>query len=97
MTISIQRVGGLANNVERIGGITTIAKMGEGGVASALIKVGGIRTRTGRYGGILCRMYQEVRSSLSAPYLEISPTVLWVLTGQSSDNDVYSNTDWNVD
>ena len=29
------------------------------------------------------------------PYLEIAPTILWIWT--SASNDVYSNTQWNVD
>lgn len=97
MTVNVGRIGGLTNTFDREGGITTIAERTEGGVSFHSERVGGIRTRTGRYGGIICRMYQEVRPSLSKPYLEIYPTVLWVLAGQSSDNDVYSNTDWNVD
>lgn len=33
--------------------------------------------------------------SISKPYLEISPEILWIWT-YTGDNDVYSNTTWNV-
>ena len=76
----------------------TIRIQREGGDISTLaIRTGGIKAKAYRQGGILCRMYQEVRSSLDIPYLEIHPTTIWVLVGQSSDNGVYSNTTWNVD
>lgn len=31
------------------------------------------------------------------PYLEIEPTVLWMLPDLSVDNEVLSNTHWHVD
>lgn len=46
-------------------------------------------------GGIRVRTYEECVVNIRKPYLEISPEVVWVLNGWTS-NDVYSNTSWNV-
>ena len=32
----------------------------------------------------------------AAPYLEIAPELIWVYPDWSAQNDVYSNTTWNV-
>ena len=32
----------------------------------------------------------------TAPYLEIEPEIIWVYPDWSAQNDVYSNTTWNV-
>ena len=97
MNVTVERIGGITGIVERIGGELTSSARRIGGIESDTERIGGIRTRAMRYGGIFCRMYQEVRGSVGGPYLEIDPTFLWVLAGQSTDNNVYSNTSWNVD
>lgn len=97
MTIRIQREGGdISTLTTRTGGIKARAYR-QGDISTLAMRTGGIKAKAYRQGGILCRVYQEVRSSLGGPYLEIAPTILWVLAGQSNDNSVYSNTTWNVD
>lgn len=94
--VRIDRIGGISGAVERIGGGVGFAVERIGGIRTATERHGGLEARAYRKGGILCRMYREVKSSLNAPYLEISPTVVWVLAGWTS-NDVFSNTTWNVE
>lgn len=94
--VNVQRVGGLANKIERVGGEVSFSAERIGGISTAAERHGGMETRAYRKGGILCRMYREVKSSINAPYLEISPTIVWVLAGWTS-NDVFSNTTWNVE
>ena len=49
-----------------------------------------------RKGGIHCKVFQSWSVNIRQPYLEISPTIVWVLAGHTQ-NDVYSNTTWNVE
>ena len=37
------------------------------------------------------------RKGSTAPYLEIEPTLIWVNPDWAVDNNVYSNTTWNID
>lgn len=36
------------------------------------------------------------RKGQVAPYLEIEPEIIWVYPDTQTDNDVYSNTIWNI-
>ena len=94
--VRIERIGGICEAVERIGGDVGFAAERLGGVHTTIKRLGGIEARAYRKGGIICRMYQEVRPSLSGPYLEIAPSVVWVLAGWTS-NDVFSNISWNIE
>lgn len=94
--VNLYRAGGITDRMGRIGGWVGFDAKQIGGVCTASERQGGIDARAYRKGGILCRMYREVKSSLNAPYLEISPTIVWVLAGWTS-NDVFSNTTWNVE
>lgn len=85
LTVTFENQGGIETAATRVGGITTSAT-----------RVGGITTTATRKGGISCHMYMECRSGRSAPYLEISPTVVWILVGQT-ENDVFSNVHWTID
>ena len=64
-------------------------------ITSALDKVSGIDVFARKVSGITCRFYREYQTSI-ADYLRISPTIVWVLAGQT-ENDVFSNLTWNVD
>lgn len=95
--VHIEKIGGIRESIKRVGGrISFAAEQIGGGICTVTERHGGIEARAYREGGILCRMYREVKSSLNAPYLEISPTIVWVLAGWTS-NDVFSNTTWNVE
>lgn len=67
----------------------------QGGISASAKPLPGISASAKRVGGISCRVYQICSVSIREPYLEISPTVIWVLAGQTY-NDVFSNTFWNI-
>lgn len=79
----------------RIGDVTSSATPVGGVISSCATAVGDFRSSASAVGGITCSMYQVCRSSVQMHYLEISPTVVWILAGHT-ENDVYSNTFWNV-
>ena len=83
--VRLQRSGGISETVGRIGGeVGFVAERIGGDIRTATERVGGMDARACRIGGIMCRMYQEVRSSVNKPYLEITPTIVWVLAGWTS-------------
>lgn len=68
-----------------------------GGVEADLTRVGGgISVSFTRKGGIACRMGLVCKPNIKHPYLEIEPTLIWVYPDWATDNNVYSNTHWNV-
>lgn len=73
----------LSSTFSRIGGIETQAS-----------KVGGMLPTLIRHGGMSCYLWR-IDILPEAPYLEIEPTVVWVLNGWTS-NEVYSNTTWDI-
>lgn len=79
-------MGCLTVKLTRVGGITADAE-----------RVGGISCSATRVGRMACRFSLICRTNIIAPYLEISPNVIWVFTDWSANNDVISNTHWNVD
>lgn len=96
LSVKFTPIGGISSALERIGGMDD-KLIRIGGMNASLTRLGGITTKLERKGGITCRFYQECSSGIGQkPYLEIAPTVVWVLAGWTS-NDVYSNTDWNID
>lgn len=107
LKVTFTREGGVSSSLERVdGGITTTLTGVAGGMTTTVTRLGGIETfyeRRGgiqtsvtRKGGISCKLWQVCATSLQKPFLEISPTVVWVLAGYTQ-NDVYSNTTWNID
>ena len=88
-------LGGIWCSTDSLGGID-VSAYPFGGISVAASPVGGIAVTVTRKSGISVRMWQECRTNIRHPYLEIEPTVVWVLNGWTS-NDVFSNTTWNVD
>lgn len=68
----------------------------EGGMTASAERIGGFTTTLTRVGGLKCQLWQVCTTNIGKPYLEISPTIVWVLAGYTQ-NDVYSNTSWNVE
>lgn len=66
-----------------------------GGISCKAERVGRMDVTASRVGGIHCRVFRTCSPNIKAPYLEIEPTVVWVIAGQTQ-NDVYSNTYWNI-
>lgn len=96
LSVSFSRVGGISSSFTRgEGGISTkVTRLG--GIETDMVRVGGIQTEFQRIGGLSCRVYMECSTNIRKPYLEISPEIVWVLAGWTS-NDVYSNTNWKID
>lgn len=64
-------------------------KLGE--IAIGDLPLGDVRIGKAYLGDVLV-----FRKGAIAPYLEIYPEVIWVYADMEADNDVYSNTTWNV-
>ena len=96
ITVSHESLGGVWATSQSIGGVTAYGYP-LGGITATGFPLFGISTSTTRRGGIRVRMWQECSTNIGRKnYLEIEPTVVWVLNGWTS-NDVYSNTTWYVD
>lgn len=97
LSVKFTRVGGIESSATRVGGGISSSLGRIGGIRTSLERIGGISTTMERKGGITCRFFQECRTGIAdRPYLEISPEIVWVLAGWTS-NEVFSNTDWNID
>ena len=95
LNVSLSRLGGGSADAKRIGGI--VALFGRiGGAQTSLERIGGMSAQFGRIGGLKCRFSPICASGIGSPYLEISPTIVWMWSDPVY-NDVYSNTTWNVD
>ena len=96
LRISFTLVPNIDSSTRRIGGdiSTSLSRVGDFGVN--ISRIGGMNTALMRDGGMFCQMWRVVDITHPIPYLEIEPTIVWVLDGWTS-NDVYSNTTWNVD
>lgn len=87
MTASLTRIDGDAS---------ASATRKDGGVRSSAVRMDGDLTASASIMGTQAfRMVQVCRSSVAMHYLDISPKVVWIFAG-SAENDVYSNTKWNV-
>lgn len=91
-----KRDGGVTCNATRIGGIICHAAH-IGRIFATATKIGGISARMERNGGMTCQFALICDTGFVDPYLEINPEIIWVYPDWSAYNDVYSNTNWNVD
>lgn len=97
LSFILRRIGGITSSLTRIdGGITTEFSHG-GGIESSFSRVGGIASSFRKVGGIQSRMGLVCKPNIMRPYLEIAPEIIWVYPDWAVDNNVYSNTHWNVD
>lgn len=67
-----------------------------GGMDASVERVGDFSASVKRVGGLSCQLWQVCSTNIRKPYLEINPTIVWVLAGYTS-NDVFSNTTWNIE
>lgn len=95
LEVTLTREGGMTASVDRVGNFTTTLTRTDG-MTARLEREGDFSVTLTRKSGISCRLWQVCSSGIRRPFLEISPTVVWVLAGYS-ENDVYSNTTWNID
>ena len=86
----------LSVNISREGGASSSASIIATHYVPTLVRVGGNEANATRKGGIRCNAWQVCKTGIKGKlYLEIAPMVVWVLAGWTS-NDVYSNTNWNI-
>lgn len=79
-------MGCLSVSLRRVGGVSASLERVDGGITASLRKVTGMACRL----GLVCR------PNIGTPYLEIEPEIIWVYPDWAVDNNVYSNTHWNV-
>ncbi len=93
--MSLDGTGGSEGNLMPVGGMS--AAMERSGMSSLWMeRDGGSSCASIRLAGMTFRIEQVCSVNVTVPYLEISPTIVWVLDGWTS-NEVYSNTTWNID
>lgn len=92
--VKITPIGGISCKVESVSRIHTVTSS-VGGISTYAERVGHIDVTATRVGGIHCRVFRTCSPSIKSPYLEIEPTIVWVIAGQTQ-NDVYSNTHWHI-
>ena len=95
LAVNTSRVGGIVTDAQRVLGGIACETERTGGISVGVVRFGGIDCATHKTGGIHCQAWQVCKSGIRAPYLRISPEVIWVLAG-GTDNDVFSNTQWNI-
>ena len=78
---------------------TSLTWIGQGlfcGITRIIHEVKGLFVSTKRVGGIQVSFTQVGTDPSEREYLEIEPEVIWVYYDLESMNDVFSNTNWNI-
>ena len=108
MSASLTRIGRSKVSLTRVGDNTTVSLGRIGGdieVTSKLLndlvvsldRIGGNTTVSlRRIGQMSCSLNLVCSTGVVIHYLEIEPTMIWVYPDFEVDNNVYSNTLWNV-
>lgn len=95
----------MSAKMTRVGGIGVGAELSSEGIRAVLTRDAiGVRctkeqtgiTATLSHEAIQARLSMVCTPSIRAPYLEISPEIIWVYDGLEQYNDVLSNTYWNI-
>lgn len=96
LSFKLSRIGGGDASLTSVGGIS-VRLEGNGGIGASLTMVDGdYYVSLKKKGGMACRMGLVCKTNIRNPYLEIAPTIIWVYPDIAVDNEVYSNTHWNV-
>lgn len=96
ITAATGRIGGITVKYERQGGDMSIQMERQQGITTCAEYMTGMTVGAKREGGVRCRVFMICTPSFRNPYLEISPSIVWMLAGWTS-NDVFSNTNWQID
>lgn len=95
----------MSAKMTRVGGIGVGAELSSEGIRAVLTRDAiGVRctkeqtgiTATLSHEAIQARLSMVCTPSIRAPYLEISPEIIWVYSDLEQFNDVFSNTYWNI-
>ena len=92
--VSIKPLGGISVKHDKVGYFENTWVL-KSGISVNTTEKGGINTKVKPKSGIQCRAYQVCTVNIRGPYLKINPTIVWVVAGYTQ-NDVFSNTDWNI-
>lgn len=95
LSFTLSRIGGGDASLTRVDGHSARLEV-IGGIEASLTRDDDYRASLTKKGGIACRMGLVCRANIMHPYLEIEPTLIWVYPDWAAENDVYSNTHWNV-
>lgn len=95
LTVTYQRLGGVVAIAERVRGVSCTATR-VGGISATATRIGGMTAKAKKMGGMTCRFSLICTTGLVPPYLEINPEIIWVYPDWSAQNEVLSNTRWNV-
>ncbi len=97
LSASLQRSASMSVAAVRVGGVeATVGRLG-GRLAARMNRVVSISGDVARVGGSLnVRLTRVCTPNLEPPYLEIEPQLIWVYAGLEATNDVFSNTNWNI-
>lgn len=98
LTGKLTRVGGISVSFDRVSSGISVSLDRVNSFMALLTRIGGdIQTSHVRVGGDISVSFGLVCSpNISGPYLNIEPTVLWVYPNLENTNDVYSNTEWEI-
>ena len=95
ISINVERIGGIVTRASVVGGMAVVASKIDGMQAKAN-RIGGMTLDAALIGGIHVNVYPVCSTSIREKYLEIEPEILW-MWNNPVENDVYSNTNWNID
>ena len=95
ISIFLSKVGGgIKTTMSRIAGMSVrMDKMN--GMSAKMAKIGGISADVAKIGKMKCAIYPVCTVDVGGNYLDIEPTILWIWN-DPAENNVYSNTNWNV-
>ena len=95
LSFTLTRIGGVAADPTRVGAVS-VSLVRRDGISVSFVREDGISVSFVRKGGMACRMGLVCKPNIKRPYLEIEPELIWVYPDWATDNNVYSNTHWNV-
>lgn len=97
MSAKITRVGKIGASSELVSEGIRAGITRAGSMSARFSKVPNGITATLNRNAIRARLSMVCTPSIRTPYLEIEPELIWVYPDWAVDNNVYSNTHWNVD
>lgn len=96
ISISLQRVGAVTSTATREpDAVTGVSCSAVGGIVPAIEATEGIGASVSVL-SIAAHVSHVCTPSIRHPYLEIEPEIIWVYPDWAVDNNVFSNTNWNV-
>lgn len=95
ISIKVERIGGMSIQALRIGAMSVFASKIDA-MHAKIERIGGMSLDVGLVGGMHVNVYPVCSTSIHDKYLEIEPEILWMWNAPA-ENNVFSNTNWNVE